>query len=318
MKMKKKLMINSSINQYLADYELFLQDLLNGIEIPAAELKEAMLYALFPGGKRLRPLLVYLCGEIVEVEKTCLDFIAAAIEFTHCYSLIHDDLPAMDNDDFRRGKPSCHKAFNEATAILAGDGLQALAIDILLRYLPSQLSSDRALAVTQELVKSSGPAGMVSGQSLDLSQLSITRVSESELRFIHSLKTGRLILACINMVLATTSSAEEIATALRNYACYLGIAFQMQDDYLDRYAKIDALGKSRASDVANQKFTFANLYCQTELNNLVNQQFQKAKEALTPLKEKANNLLDLTCFLHQRSKIVIAGEDAIILENGWL
>lgn len=294
-------MINQTISNYLVRHEAVLQRLVADTEIPAERIRSAMLYSLFPGGKRLRPLLIYLCGEILDTQPDCLDIIAAAVELTHCYSLIHDDLPAMDNDDLRRGKPSCHKAFDEATAILVGDGMQALAIDMLLSYLPKSLNPLQVIEIARELVVASGPAGMVSGQSLDLSELANAAITESQLHLIHSLKTERLISACINMVIAASHSTEREATALRDFAKHLGFVFQIQDDYLDHYAKTDLLGKGRASDQANQKITFASLYSKEELHDLIDTHFQFAKDALIPLGEKAEDLLALTDYLHQRN-----------------
>ncbi|KTC77110.1 polyprenyl synthetase family protein [Legionella brunensis] len=294
-------MINDTIRQYLAHHETILSTLVSNADIPAGRIKEAMLYTLFPGGKRLRPLLIYLCGEITGVEQASLDIMAAAIELVHCYSLVHDDLPAMDNDDLRRGKLSCHKAFDEATAILVGDGMQALAVDTLLTHLPQYLSLFQVINITHELVQASGPAGMVSGQSLDLSELSHTTISEAELCTIHTLKTGKLISACFNMVLAASDSSITTAQALRDFAKYLGLVFQMQDDYLDHYGETHILGKGRASDAANAKLTFATLYSKNELFNLIGKHFQQARDALLPLESKASNLLALVDYIQQRS-----------------
>lgn len=290
------LMNHNSINRYLLHHEKVLRDLVENTSIPAPKIKEAILYALFPGGKRLRPLLVYLCGEILDINLHSLDIIAASIELTHCYSLVHDDLPAMDDDDFRRGQPSCHRAFDEATAILIGDGMQALAIDILLSNLPKSLNSNQVINITRELVYASGPAGMVSGQSLDLSELAKPSLTEAELCDIHLLKTGKLMLACINMVIAAGYPTPGIATALRQFANHFGLVYQMQDDYLDKYSKV--LGKGRSSDAANQKTTFATLYTQSELAKLITQHFKYAHEALSPLNERANNLHDFLEELH--------------------
>lgn len=295
------MMINENIANYLAHHEQILQRLLATIITPAEQLKTAILYSLFPGGKRFRPLLVYLCGEILDINMDCRDLIAAAVEITHCYSLIHDDLPAMDDDDMRRGKPSCHKAFGEATAILAGDAMQSLAVEILLKNLSAILPASQVIAVTQELVHASGIAGMVSGQSLDLSELTKPAISEPQLRLIHSLKTGKLICACIKMILAVQQFSQETTVALNNFACYLGLVFQMQDDYLDHYADVKVLGKGRSSDLANQKITFTALYSKIELLGLIDELYQKAKEELVLFGQKANNLLALTDFLHQRS-----------------
>ncbi|KTD08486.1 polyprenyl synthetase family protein [Legionella jamestowniensis] len=294
-------MINQTMGQYLTHFEIIFSQIVSQADIPASRIREATLYSLFPGGKRLRPLLVYLCGEVTGVQQGTLDTIATAIELIHCYSLVHDDLPAMDNDDFRRGKPSCHKAFDEATAILVGDGLQALAVEVLLTYLPQHLTLSQVKNITHELIRASGFAGMVSGQGLDLSELANTEISESRLRFIHSLKTGQLISACFNMVLAASQVSKETTDALADFATQLGLVYQMQDDYLDYYAENDGLGKGRASDAANNKVTFATLYDKTALLTLITNHFQQAKAALSPLGDKADNLLALTNYIQRRS-----------------
>jgi len=294
-------MNNPSPPSYLARHENLLLNLLNNADIPAPRIKEAIIYSLFPGGKRLRPTLVYLCGQLLSVDTNSLDIIAAAIEVTHCYSLVHDDLPAMDNDDLRRGKPSCHRAFDEATAILVGDGMQALAIDILLTHLPKSLSMLQVIAVTRELVQASGSGGMVSGQSLDLSELTHPTISESQLCEIHRLKTGKLILACINMILAASHPAADKAQALQQFARHLGLVFQMQDDYLDRYGS-SKLAKGRASDVANQKITFATLYHKEELHALIMIHYQQAKDSLAIFAHDADDLLTLILSLQQPLK----------------
>lgn len=292
----------SQNESYVQRHEKLLSNLITHADIPAERLKEAIKYALLSGGKRLRPLLVYLTGEVVQLPIEALDSMAAAIECMHCYSLVHDDLPAMDNDDLRRGKPSCHKAYDEATAILVGDALQALAIEILLTELPLWINHQQVIAVSQALLKACGPAGMVSGQSLDLSELTTHTLTEPELQQIHHLKTGKLILACIDMVLAASQITELEKKALRDYASHLGLAFQMQDDYLDAYADIAFLGKGRSSDQANQKTTYASLYSQTELLSLVNRHFQLAMDALQPFNSSAEALLRFTQGLQARGQ----------------
>jgi farnesyl diphosphate synthase len=297
-------MKNEVINTYIKRHELFLEELINNLSIPARQIHLAMNYSLFPGGKRIRPVLVYLTGELIDLDPKILDVIAAAIELTHCYSLIHDDLPAMDNDDVRRGKPSCHKAFDEATAILVGDGMQALAIELLLTRLSSLLPCTQVILITQELVKASGVMGMVSGQSLDLTELVKSSVTEEQLRIIHALKTGRLICACIDMVLAASNAlSEQTKTALRTYAHTIGLVFQMQDDYLDYYASIDVLKKGRSSDLANQKATFAARYSKKQLEVEISKHYQIAREALDLFGKKAVHLLDLTNKLQERSHL---------------
>lgn len=296
-------MNNDKIIQYLAHHESILHEALKNTGVPAKRIQDAMNYALFPAGKRLRPILVYLCGEMLGIGRDCLGIIAAAIELTHCYSLVHDDLPAMDNDDFRRGRLSCHRAFDEATAILVGDGMQALAIELLLTELPKFLTAEQVIVITRELVNASGPAGMVSGQSLDLSELSRPDIQEQELRTIHTLKTGKLIAACINTVIAASTVSDTKAQALRDYAKHFGLVFQMQDDFLDKYGAIELLGKGRASDSANKKITFANLYDQATLSELISHHFQLAKDSLKPFDDKACDLLAFTDYLQQRSHL---------------
>ncbi|MFZ4077333.1 MAG: polyprenyl synthetase family protein [Legionellaceae bacterium] len=291
------------MNDFILRHDEVLRSLVLEADIPAQRIKDAMLYSLFPGGKRIRPQLVYLCGDLLNVAPEVLDILAAAIELIHGYSLIHDDLPAMDNDDYRRGKLTCHRAFDEETAILAGDGMQALAIDILLTHLPKTLPPHHVLQVTHALVKAAGPQGMISGQSLDLSELSHGLLDEQTLQTIHHLKTGQLILACVSMVLKTKNSDEEHVHALETFAHHLGLVFQMQDDYLDRYNE-DDLGKKRASDEANHKTTFATLYSQDNLLTIIHTRFTQAHEALSPFKDKAQKLHDLLDALAMRTQIM--------------
>jgi farnesyl diphosphate synthase len=294
-------MNNKKLISLINRHEAFLQAILNETEIPSSQLQEAFKYILFPGGKRIRPLLVYLSGEIISLDIDCLDIIAAAIEILHGYSLVHDDLPAMDNDDFRRGKPSCHKAFDEATAILAGDGLQSLSIHILLDKLKNTIPSERILAVVEALVSASGVSGMVSGQMLDLMELSTKSVSQERLQQIHYLKTGKLIIACINMGLAARNIEGQMAYNLQQYAQRIGLAFQMQDDYLDRYGPKDLLGKNRYSDKENQKITYATIYNKKDLADYIDTCFYAAKQFLYPLKN-AESLLEFTDYLAKRSQ----------------
>jgi farnesyl diphosphate synthase len=288
-------MTNTVFDAYLTRHNKILRHLIETSIIPAPRIQEAMLYALFPGGKRIRPLLVYLSGELLNIQIEHLDIIAVALELTHCYSLIHDDLPAMDNDDFRRGKPSCHRAFDEATAILVGDGMQALAIELLISHLSPSLAPSQILKSTHELVKACGPSGMVSGQSLDLSELENPNISEAELKKVHHLKTGKLIAACINMVLAISHATEKQTQALQQFGHHLGLAFQMQDDYLDQY-DINHLGKGRASDSANHKTTFATLHTQEDLAHLIELYYHEILDTLSIFGEQ---VFHITCFVQE-------------------
>jgi farnesyl diphosphate synthase len=290
------------IDAYLQRHEQALEAIIVKAQIPAQTMRDAIHYSLFPGGKRIRPVLVYLTGELIDVPLPVLDAIAASIELTHCYSLIHDDLPAMDNDDFRRGKLSCHKAYNEATAILAGDGLQALAIEVLMEQLPSKLPPSQIISITHALVKASGISGMVSGQSLDLTELAQASVTEEQLKTIHQLKTGKLIAACIEMVIAAQEGVDEsFKSSLRRFAYHLGLVFQMQDDYLDHYAPANTLGKARSSDAANQKTTFASVLSREQLEQDISLHYQKTADALELFGNKALELIDLVKTLENRS-----------------
>lgn len=295
------------INFYLERHELYLEQLIKEKEIPAPIISAAINYALFPGGKRIRPLLVYLAGVLLEVDLKILDVLAASIELIHCYSLVHDDLPAMDNDDYRRGKPSCHKQYDEATAILIGDGMQALAIEVLLTGLAPLIAPKLIIKIIQELVHASGVSGMVSGQSLDLSELTKADLNEQDLQTIHQLKTGKLISACSSMVLASQEKIEShLEDALISYANHLGLVFQIQDDYLDCYASQNHLGKNRASDLANQKITFATLFSKTQLEEKINYHYDQAITCLNPFAPKAELLIELTQKLHKRSQLLTA------------
>ncbi len=293
-------MSHATLSSYLERHERVLHELIQQLPVPAQQLHEAMHYVLFSGGKRIRPLLVYASGELFDLPIASLDIMAASIEIMHTYSLVHDDLPAMDNDDLRRGRPTCHKAFDEATAILVGDGLQACAIEILAQHLPKTLDLQKTLAIIQELVQACGPSGMVSGQSLDLSALKRPDISATQLETIHQLKTGRLILACINVVLTAALPSEQEIAALQKFAQHLGILFQMQDDYLDQYGDRNALGKGRSSDLANQKQTFANICTQTALAELITQHISQAEQALLVFQGRAHSLSQLLTNIRNR------------------
>jgi farnesyl diphosphate synthase len=224
--------------------------------LPSANstLHSAMRYSTLNGGKRLRPLLVYATGLSLDGQHEHLDRSAIAIELIHCYSLVHDDLPAMDDDDLRRGKPSCHKQFDEATAILVGDALQTLAFDVL-----SQQAMPNHIEVIQALSKASGSCGMAGGQSLDiLASKDITTITE--LQTIHHLKTGALFSAAIRMgALASGHCNAKQLIILQHFSEHFGLAFQIRDDILDIESNNNDLGKTTGKDASQNKATYPAL-----------------------------------------------------------
>ena len=286
-------MNHTIITDYKYRYERVSRELLNTYEIPALHIKTAIYYVLFPGGTLLRPLLVYLCGELFELDVPILDVIATAVELINCASIVHDDLPAMDDDEFRRSRLCCHLAFDEATAILVGDGMQMLAIDLLLTHLNPLLPSSKILTITQVLSRASGVMGMVSGQSLDLSSLDNNPVTVMQLQQIHDLKAGKLISACIDMVLAAADCSVPEANALKAFARDFGILFQIHNDYLDCYGNMHLSGKKPASDHKNQKTTYANLYDENYLQKMFKKESEAMAQQLSVFGKKSSHLLIL-------------------------
>lgn len=232
--------------------------------LPAANnepirLHEAMRYSVLGGGKRIRPALVYATAAALGLEESQVDGAACAVELIHVYSLVHDDLPAMDNDDLRRGRPTCHKAFDEATAILAGDALQVLAFQTLAsdRGLPSDVAV--RLKLVELLAVASGTNGMAGGQALDLAAMGRT-LSLPDVEIMHARKTGALIRACVLMAAACAPNLSSTVTrALDDYAQAVGLAFQIQDDLLDVEGDPKLLGKATGADQALNKPTYPSV-----------------------------------------------------------
>lgn len=246
---------------------------------PAEQLQEAMRYALVLGGKRVRPFLTYAVGEVCGAQQAVLDYAAAAVECIHAYSLIHDDLPAMDDDDLRRGQPTCHRAFDEATAILAGDALQTLAFELLsAEHL--ELPAPRQLQMLRVLSRASGSRGMCGGQALDLAATGKS-LSEAELSQVHQLKTGALIEAAVRLgVLAGDEDAQQYLDDFAEFAAWLGLAFQVQDDILDVTSSTETLGKTHGKDEAANKSTYVQLLGLEQAQVKLTQLHQKALQAL--------------------------------------
>lgn len=271
---------------------------------PSSHLAEAMTYAVLNGGKRVRPLLSYATAEALSAPPTYVDAIASAVELIHAYSLVHDDLPAMDNDDLRRGKPTCHKAYDEATAILVGDALQALAFQIIANDRQSPASPENKLTIILELTRACGVNGMVEGQHLDIlaegQQLKL-----KELENIHQLKTGRLITASISLAAkACVFHDQGILKLLRDFGNLLGLAFQVKDDILDVTTETELLGKTQGSDLALEKATYPALLglegAEKKLQDIY-LEIQNTLETLeTGLGSSSKTLGDLAEFIIQR------------------
>ncbi len=268
-------------------------------EVPA-QLHAAMRYSVLGGGKRIRPLLVYASGEICGVAEDTLDTIAAAVELVHAYSLVHDDLPAMDDDDLRRGRPTTHKQFDEATAILAGDALQALAFEILCDDPDLATAPDRQVKIIAWLARAAGPHGMVGGQALDMAAEG-KRLDELGLERIHRGKTGALIRAAIMMPTELGEFSATERAALDTFASDIGLVFQIRDDLLEIEQDTATLGKNAGSDASNDKSTYPSVLGTDGASQRAATTQQRAVAALQTLGERTQGLLWLSDFILHRS-----------------
>lgn len=264
------------LEQWLEDFQANLVARIQGLPGIHSPLQEAMVYALSNGGKRIRPLLVYaVAGPQANQEN--LMTLAGAIEMIHTYSLVHDDLPAMDDDDMRRGKPSLHKAFSEATAILAGDGLLTQAF---LQIAQSSLTPDQALAAIRILGQASGIQGMIAGQVLDIE--GETKVlAYDALEDLHQKKTGALLQAAIELGLTLSPQSQAAQAALRAYGYHFGLAFQIQNDLQDVLWDPSQTGKAKAGDQALEKNTYPSLLGLEGAKEALDHELTMARQALT-------------------------------------
>jgi farnesyl diphosphate synthase len=247
-----------------------------------AKLHEAMRYAVLQGGKRVRPLLVYAAGYALNADLKVLDAAAAALEMIHAYSLVHDDMPCMDNDVLRRGKPTVHVAFGEAQALLVGDALQSQAFDVLSRpSLERLIEPSQLILMVQTLAKASGSVGMAGGQAIDLMSVGNTGMARADLEVMHSLKTGALLKASVRMgALSGNASAEQLQS-FEIYAKALGLAFQVIDDVLDVESDTATLGKTAGKDADNDKPTYVSLLGVKAARELAMQLRDEALNAVT-------------------------------------
>ena len=257
-----------------------------------SKVTEAIHYSVMNGGKRIRPQIILILSELlsVEISDDNVDLIAAAGELIHCYSLIHDDLPAMDDDDYRRGQLSCHKKFDEATAILTGDAIQPLSLEVLTSIQDPNLEDDTKLKIINLFARACGPEGMVEGQNRDI--LSENKVlTEEELDELHYLKTGKLIEACVMCVCLIKKNIDEITTEkLIKFSNKFGLAFQIRDDILDEIGDETKIGKPIKSDIKNNKSTYPSIIGIEKSQKKAELLISEALEVLNELPYKTDKL----------------------------
>jgi farnesyl diphosphate synthase len=264
-------------------------------------LHSAMRYAALGGGKRVRPLLVFAAGEIVDAPASALRKAAVAIELIHVYSLVHDDLPCMDNDTLRRGRPTCHVEYDEATALLVGDALQTRAFELLVSADDSALTPAHQLELVRILAHAAGSCGMAGGQAIDLDSVG-KALSVAELELMHALKTGALIRAAVLMGAACgkTTLTPAASEQLDRFAKRAGLLFQVVDDILDCTGTTATLGKTAGKDAANDKPTYVNLLGLTAARELAETLRNDALQALSAIGAQTGRLNALTCFIAHR------------------
>ena len=285
---------------YAARVEQVLERWLPDPGAAPGRLHEAMRYSVLGGGKRVRPGLVYFTGEALGIPVERLDGPAAAVELIHAYSLVHDDLPAMDDDDLRRGRPTCHRAYDEATAILVGDALQVLAFEILARDPAMVPDPARRLEIIGLLAQASGTAGMAGGQAVDL-EAAGHALSVAQLEHMHRLKTGALIHASVMMAAAgAEDSGPDARAALDHYGHAIGLAFQVQDDILDVEGETEVLGKRAQADAALHKPNYPAVAGLERAKARLRELHDEAIAALAPLGKSAEPLRWLSGWLTER------------------
>jgi farnesyl diphosphate synthase len=292
--------MEARMRAYQSRVQAVLDSALPSAERVPQRLHAAQRYAVLGGGKRLRPLLVYCTGEALGIPAAALDAPAAAVELIHSYSLVHDDLPAMDDDDLRRGQPTTHRAFDEATAILAGDALQVLAFSLLARDCADGVSPEARIKMIRILADASGTEGMAGGQAIDLSAVGRS-LQLQELEAMHQLKTGALIRASVLMAAAcspTISNSEW--EALDGYSQDIGLAFQIQDDILDIEGNFEVLGKTIGADAARAKPTYPSVMGLEAAKTRARDLHSRACERLVALGERAEVLDWLAAYVIER------------------
>lgn len=285
------------LNEQLAAFEVEFDRYLASIDAPK-NLKEAMRYSALNGGKRLRPMLLIAAGHLSGADPKVLYPLGMAIEMIHAYSLIHDDLPAMDDDSLRRGKPTCHIQFDEATAILAGDALLTESF-VILSHLEG-ISESAKIKLIQLFSHSAGASGMVGGQMMDL-EGEERKITSDELVAIHRLKTGKLIKASILAGAIAGDANEKTLMHLTEFADNIGLAFQVKDDILDVTGTSEELGKTAGKDLEQEKSTYVTLLGLEKATTILDELIDKAFDNLNALGEKNAPLLNLTAYVVKRN-----------------
>ena len=278
--------VNKSLEKYIEEKEC-----------PQSTIYKAMNYSLSAGGKRIRPIIMLACSELVGGETLSVMPFACALEMIHTYSLIHDDLPCMDNDDLRRGKPTNHKVFGEAMAVLAGDALLNCAFETMLKN--AEVSPNMTLAAMSEIATASGAEGMIGGQVIDIESEGKT-IDAVTLMTMHLHKTAALIMAAARVGALLGGGSREDLSSMEEFARYLGIAFQIKDDILDVTGNEETLGKKTGVDGLLEKSTFVSIYGMEQSENLLKDYTDKAIEVLSKYGEKAEFLIELSKFLLSR------------------
>ncbi|CVM15919.1 geranylgeranyl pyrophosphate synthase [Streptococcus pneumoniae] len=294
--------MTSNLNEFLTTRKQAIEDYLftyvQELSIPE-ELKSSMLYSLKAGGKRLRPVLVLaLLNAYGKREEEGIP-VGSAVEMIHTYSLIHDDLPCMDDDDLRRGKPTNHKVYGEATAVLAGDALLTESFRLITSQLSDDVPADQKLRIIDELVTSAGALGMVGGQFDDM-EAEQKQIPLSELESIHARKTGKLLTFSVVAGAILAGASDDEIEKLREFSYHIGIAFQIRDDILDLEGSEEKIGKRIGSDTANEKSTYPSLLTLSGAKEKLDEHITRAKEIVSNLELEQNLLHDLCDLIASR------------------
>ncbi|HDR4422156.1 TPA: (2E,6E)-farnesyl diphosphate synthase [Bacillus cereus] len=292
-----------AFDTFLKESKTFVEEKLvsyaNELQCPNV-LREAMAYSLEAGGKRLRPLLLFATLQAFGKEKNLGIGAACALEMIHTYSLVHDDLPCMDDDDLRRGKPTNHKVFGEAMAVLAGDGLLTYAFQVIMGHEQKEISAEKKVRLVLELAKAAGPEGMVGGQVADM-EAEGKQLTIDELEYIHKHKTGKLLEFAVLAGSILSDATKEQEEKLLAFAKYIGLAFQIRDDILDVEGTEAEIGKPIGSDVSNEKSTYTTLFTVDRAKDILEETIAKAKDAISSLQLQDEYLLSICDLIAKRN-----------------